>query len=77
MTKGKDVLVHENAPKWNKKIVLKHTARMKVKSVKRTLFSSLDKVINISTDSIESSSRRNQASPTYTPVSPYKKSLNE
>ncbi|KAI3836229.1 hypothetical protein MKW92_037065 [Papaver armeniacum] len=50
---------------------------MKVKSVKRTLFSSPDKVINISTDSIESSSRRNQASPTYTLVSPYKKPLNE
>ncbi|KAI3969243.1 hypothetical protein MKW92_041240 [Papaver armeniacum] len=77
MTKGKDVLVHENAAKGNKKIVLKHTARMKVKSVKRHTFSYPDKVINISTDSIESSSRRNQASPTYTPVSPYKKSLNE
>ncbi|KAI3849316.1 hypothetical protein MKW92_002902, partial [Papaver armeniacum] len=72
MTKGKYVLVHENAPKGNKNIVLEHTARMKVKSVKRTHFSSPDKVINISTDSIESSSRRNRASPTYTPVLPYK-----
>ncbi|RZC71220.1 hypothetical protein C5167_034423 [Papaver somniferum] len=50
---------------------------MKVKDVRLRLFPSPDKVINISTDTIESSSIMNQASPTYTPTSPYKKSLNE
>ncbi|RZC54104.1 hypothetical protein C5167_012960 [Papaver somniferum] len=77
MTKGKGVLVHKNAPKANKKMVLKRTPRMKVKCVRQRLFPSPDKVINISTDSIKSSSRMNHASPTYTPMSPYKKSLNE
>ncbi|KAI3842947.1 hypothetical protein MKX03_013434 [Papaver bracteatum] len=48
-----------------------------MKSVRHRLFSSPDKVINIFTDSIESSTRRNQASSSYTPMSPYKKSFNE
>ncbi|XP_026423627.1 uncharacterized protein LOC113319590 [Papaver somniferum] len=77
MTKGKGVLVYENAPKANRKLVLTRTPKMKVKDVRLRLFPSPDKVINISTDTIESSSRMNQASPTYTPTSPYKKSLNE
>ncbi|KAI3872309.1 hypothetical protein MKX03_019576 [Papaver bracteatum] len=77
MTKGKGVMVHQNAPKANKKMILKRTPRMKVTCVRQRLFPSPDKVINISANTIESSSRINQASPTYTPMSPYKKSLNE